>query len=220
MRVKVNRVYYVEVNCLSLKEFKPILILGVFLGLLIVSVYVVSAYWPRYEEYFFELGLLGKEEKAENYFPGDNSSIYIGTPMSWWIYVHNHMGSERDVSIRVKILNSTMEAPDDREHEPSTEPYFLEFPISLSVDETVLVPYSWSVLDAEYQNGTVVKELIVNGEFVDVDVKSVSDGRFRIVFEIWVYDQESGEFVFGWYSKGEFYSASIYMWFEFNLPYF
>jgi len=52
VRVKVNRVYYVEVNCLSLKEFKLFLILGVFLGLLIVSVYVVSAYWPRYEEYF------------------------------------------------------------------------------------------------------------------------------------------------------------------------
>jgi len=74
--------------------------------------------------------------------------------------------------------------------------------------------------DAEYRNGTVVNGLIVNGEFVEVDVKSFSDGVFRIVFELWVYDQELGEFVFGWDSKGEFYSASIYMWFEFNLPYF
>jgi len=205
---------------LSFKEFKPVLILGVFLGFLIVSVYVVSAYWPRYEEYFFELGLLGKEGKAESYFPDDDSIINIGTPMSWLIYVHNHMGSEQDVSIRVKILNSTMRAPDDLEHEPSPKLYFLEIPISLSVDETVLVPYSWSVLDAEYRKGIVVKGLIVNGESVEVDVKSFSDGRFRIVFELWVYDQESGESIFGWYSKGEFYSASIYMWFEFNFPYF
>ena len=205
---------------MSFKDFKPFIVIGVFLGLLIVSVYVVSAYWPRYEEYFFELGLLGEEGKAESYFPNDNSSIVLGTPMSWLIYVHNHMGSEQDVSILVKILNSTMEAPDDRGHEPSPEPVFLEIPVSLSVDETVLVPYSWSVLDAEYQNGTVVKELVVNGESVEVDVKSFSDGRFRIVFELWVYDQESGEFVFGWYSKGEFYSASIYMWFELNLPNF
>ena len=205
---------------MSFKDFKPFIIISIFLGLVIVSVYVVSEYWPIYEEFFFELGLLGKEGKAESYFPGDNSSIYLDTQMSWLIYVHNHMGSEQEVSIRVKILNSTMEAPDDREHEPSPEPYFLEIPVSLSVDETVLVPYSWSVLDAEYQNGTVINELVVNDESVEVDIKSFSDGRFRIVFELWVYDQASDEFIFGWYSKGEFYSASIYMWFEFNLPYF
>lgn len=202
---------------MSANVFKSILILGVFLGAIIGFVYVVSLYWPRYEEYFFELGLLGAEGRAEGYFPDDNSSIFVGTPMSWQIYVHNHMGREQDVSIRVKILNSTMQAPDDREHVPSPEPYFLEIPVSLSIDETVLVPFSWSVLDAEYVNGTVVNGLIVNDEFVDVDVKSVPDSRFRIVFELWVYDESSGEFVFGWYSKDEFYSASIYMWFELNL---
>ena len=202
---------------MSLKDFKPIIIIGIFLGLVIVSVYVVSAYWPKYDEYFFELGLLGEEGKAESYFPSNSSLINQSTPMSWLIYVHNHMGSQQDVSIRAKILNSTMEAPDDRGHEPSPEPVFLEIPVSLSVDETVLIPYSWSVSDAEIKNGTIVKELVVNGESVEVDVKSFSDARFRIVFELWVYDQDSGEFVFGWYSKGEFYSASIYMWFELNL---
>ena len=58
---------------------------------------------------------------------------------------------------------------------------------------------------------------LIKNLWSEVDVKSFSDGRFRIVFELWVYDQESGEFVFGWYSKDEFYSASIYMWFELNL---
>ncbi len=205
---------------MSFDDFKPIIYLGVFLGLIIASVYVISLYWPKYEEYFFELGLLGREGKAEGYFPGDNSTIYLGTPMSWRIYVHNHMGSEQVVSIRVKILNSTMEAPDDRRHEPSLEPYFLYVIVSLSVDETVLVPFSWSVLDTEYRNGTVINGLIVNGEHVEIDVSSVFDGVFRIVFELWVYDQESDEFIFGWYSKGEFYSVSLYMWFELNLPNF
>ena len=203
---------------MSFKEFKPFLILGVFLGLLIVSIYVVSTYWPRYEDYFFELGLLGKEGKAEGYFPDDNSTVFIGTPMSWLIYVHNHMGSEQDVSIRVKILNSTMQAPDDREHEPSPELCVLEIPISLSVDETMLVPYSWSILDSEYQNGTVIKAVIVNSDFIDVNVEDYSD-RFRVVFELWVYDSSINEYVFGWYSKGEFYSASIYIWYNLSLNY-
>ena len=203
---------------MSFKEFKPFLILGVFLGLLIVSIYVVSTYWPRYEDYFFELGLLGKEGKAEGYFPDDNSTVFIGTPMSWLIYVHNHMGSEQDVSIRVKILNSTMQAPDDREHESSPELCVLEIPISLSVDETMLVPYSWSILDGEHQNGTVIKAVIVNSDFIDVNVEDYSD-RFRVVFELWVYDSSINEYVFGWYSKGEFYSASIYIWYNLSLNY-
>lgn len=204
---------------MSIKEYKPIIYLGVFLALIIGFVYVVSLYWPKYEEYFFELAVLGKDGKAEEYYPDDNSTISVGTPISWQIYVHNHMGREQDISIRAKLLNSTMEAPDDRGHVPSAEPTFLEIPVSLSIDETVLIPFSWSVRDAEYQNSTVIHGLIVNGELVEVDVGSFSDDRFRVVFELWVHDQESGEFVFGWYSKGEFYSASIYVWFNLNLSY-
>jgi len=202
---------------LSISEFKPIIVLGVVLGSVIAFVYVVSLYWPRYEEYFFEFGLLGGEGKAEGYFPDDNSTISLGTPMSWQIYVHNHMGSEQEISIRAKILNSTMRAPDDREHLPSPEPSFVEVPVYLSVDETVLVPFSWSVLDTEYQNGTVIRSLIVNGESVEVDAEAVSDDRFRIVFELWVYDQASEEYIFGWHSRDEFYSASIYMWFNLRI---
>ena len=205
---------------MSIKEYKPIIFIGVFLALIIGFVYVVSLYWPKYEEYFFELAVLGRDGKAEGYFPDDNSTISIGTPISWMIYVHNHMGSEQEVSIRAKLLNSTMVAPDDRGHVPSPEPPFLEIPVSLSVDETVLVPFSWNVWDAEYQNGTAIHGLIVNDEFVEVDVGSFSDDRFRVVFELWVNDQASDEFVFGWYSKGEFYSASIYVWFALNLPYY
>ena len=203
---------------MSFKDFKPFIIIGIFLGLVIVSVYVVSEYWPKYEEYFFELGLLGKEGKAESYFPGDNSSIYLDTPMSWLIYVHNHMGSEQDVSIRVKILNSTMEAPDDREHEPSPEPYFLEIPVSLSVDETVLVPYSWSVLDVEYENGTILKSMILNDDIIDVNIRDFNS-QYRIVFELWVFDDVLGDYFFYWSSKGELYSASIYMWFKIYYPF-
>lgn len=202
---------------MSFKEYKPILILCVFLGLVIGFVYVVSLYWPKYEEYFFELGLLGREGKAEIYFPDDNPIVKIGTSMSWQIYIHNHMGREQDVSIRIRILNSSMQAPDDREHEPSPEPSFWEIPVSLLVDETVLVPFSWSIWDAAYDNGTVVNGLIVNGEFVEVDVDSVPNSRFRIVFELWVYDEASDEYLFGWYSRDEFYSASLYMWFELHL---
>ena len=177
-------------------------------------VYVVGLYWPRYEEYFFELGLLGKEDKAEDYFPNDDSSVFIGTPMSWNIYVHNHMGSDQEILIKVKLLNSTMIGPDDRLHEPGPYDSIIEFPLAVSIDETYLIPFSFSILDFTYDNGTIIQSVIVNNDFIDVNVKDNLENRFRVVFELWVYDQSTNQYSYGWYSKGERYSASIYAWFS------
>lgn len=201
---------------MSWRRYKLLLILGGFLVFTIASVYVISLYWPRYEEYFFELGLLGKDRLAEDYFPNENSTVNIGTPISWHVYVHNHMGQDQDVVVRVKILNSTMEAQDDRGHEPSPQPYFLEIPISLSIDETAVIPFSWMINDA--YSLTVNIDLFASplaNEVVYVNLESIDD-RFRIVFELWVYDEVSDEYVFGWYSKGEYNSASIYIWLNLN----
>jgi len=54
---------------------------------------------------------------------------------------------------------------------------------------------------------------MVNNQTVHVDVGASSDLRFRLVFELWVYDQSSGEYLFGWDSGKGFYSVSLYMWF-------
>jgi len=176
-------------------------------------IYVVGLYWPKYEEYFFELALLGGNGTAEGFFLDENSTINIGSRMRWQLYVHNHMGREQDLTIKVKLLNSTMRAPDDREHDPSPAPVFLEYPLTLLKDETIIIPFSWNIARAEPQNGTLIKGLIVNDNLIDVSIRD-SNYRFRIVFELWVYDETSDLYQFGWYSKDEFYSASIYMWFN------
>jgi len=201
------------------REYKPIFIIGALVLFSILVIAVVSAFWPRYEERFFELGLLGKDKKAEGYFPNDNSTLKVGSPVPWYIYVHNHMGSVQKVSVRVKLLNSTMEVPNDRKHEPSPFAFFVEFPLSLSVDETLFVPFSWSISEAVSQNGSIViKRLMVNNQTVEVNVPAFSDHSFRMVFELWVYDQSSREYNFGWESEKEFYSVSLYMWFRVILP--
>ena len=185
----------------------------------ILVIAVISAFWPRYEERFFELGLLGKDKKAEAYYPNDNSTLKVGSRVFWYIYIHNHMGSVQNVSIRVKLLNSTMEVPNDREHKPSPFAFFVEFPLSLSVDETLFVPFAWSILETISQNESIiVKRLTVNNQTVEVNVQAFSDYRFRMVFELWVYDQSSHEYKFGWQSEKEFYSASLYIWFRVILP--
>jgi len=199
----------------DLREYKGFFVVCVLVLFLIVAVYVIALFWPRYEDRFFELGLLGRDGKAEDYYPGNSSSVEVGVNVTWFIYIHNHMGTVENVSVRVKLLNSTMQAPDDRGHEPSPYPHLYELSLSLSVDETLHIPFVWSILEADIQNDSVViGRLIVNDQTVDVGVGAFSDVRFRLVFELWVYDQISGEYLFGWDSGKEFYSVSLYMWFN------
>lgn len=199
-----------------MKEYKPVLVIGALVLVLIVAVAVISAFWPRYEERFFELGLLGSNKMAEDYYPDGNSTLRIGSDVLWYIYIHNHMGSVQDVLVRVKLLNSTMLVPDDREHVPSPAPFFFELPVSLDIDETRMIPFSWSILEVDDagNNSIAVDRLLVNDQTVDVGVSSFSDDRYRMVFELWVYDQPSNEYGFGWDSGKGFYSVSLYMWFR------
>ena len=120
-----------------------------------------------------------------------------------------------DGRTKVKLLNSTMDLPNDQEHEPSPYASFAEFPLSLSVDSTELVSLSWSISHAISQNDSIVlKRIIVNDSILETDVAAASDSWFRIVFELWVYDPNSQEYKFGWKSGAEFFSASVYMDFK------
>jgi hypothetical protein len=101
--------------------------------LLIIVVAVIGSVWPTQEEWFIELGLFGRNKTADAYFANADSTVDVGALNSWFIYVHNHMGAVQDVSVRARLLNSTMELPDDREHQPSNAASFAEFPLSLSV---------------------------------------------------------------------------------------
>jgi len=187
--------------------------------LLIVAVAVISTIWPRSEESFFELSILGKDKTADEYYPNRNSTLEVGSQVSWYLHTLNHMGSVQNVSLRVKLLNSTMEPPNDQRHEPSPFAFFVELPLSLDVDDAQLIPFSWSILDAVSQNGSVViKSLIVNNQTVEVDVSADSNSLFRMVFEIWVYDQSTQEYTFEWESGKNFSSTSLYIWFNVSLP--
>jgi hypothetical protein len=202
---------------LVLGAHKPALAVAGLVLLLIVIVAMISSVWPSQEEWFLELGLLGKDKTADAYFANSNSAVDVGALNSWFIYVHNHMGAVQDVSVRAKLLNSTMELPNDREHQPSSAVSFAEFPLSLSVNETVLIPFSWSIMEVEGQNGsTVIKRLMVNEQLVAVDISAPANSSFRIIIELWVKDWVSGEYKFGWESKEGFSSASIYMRFKLN----
>ena len=172
--------------------------------MLIVIVTVISSVWPPQEEQFIELGLLGKDKTADAYFANENASINVGTQNSWFIYLRNHLGYAQNVSVRAKLLNSTMGLPDDQKNQPSNLTSFVAFPLSLSVNQSRLVPFSWSILDAAVHNGSaVIDQLLVNNQPVNIDAFSMNHS-FVMVFELWVQDSTSKEYVFGWESERDY----------------
>lgn len=196
---------------------QALVVLGLVL-LLITVVALISASWPKYEEQFIELGLLGKDGTATGYFSNDNPTITSGTQVNWSIYTHNHMANSEYITVKVKLLNSTMQAPNDNEHEPSPFASIDEFPVFLNVNDTQLIPFSWSILDSDSQNGLIViNSLVVNGKTVNVGPSVTSDSSFCMVFELWVYDQSSQAYSFGWDSGNGIHSASVNMWFNVSL---
>ena len=193
---------------------RTILLAAGIIIFLILSMATIVAFWPKYDESFFELGLLGKDRRAENYYPNNNPTIGTGVELDWYLYVHNHMQTQQNISINVELLNASMGMSDNLEHKNTVSP-LIEFPLSLSTDSTVFVPFSWSILDAEYQNGSIIiKRLMINNQTIDVNISALPDFSFKIAFKLWVYDPISKEYHFEWKNGNLSSSASVYIGFK------
>ena len=200
---------------LFFKKITPALTLVGLVVLLIVMIAFISSIWPSQENYFIELGILGKNKTADAYFSNLDSIIEVGLQSEWYLYVHNHMDSVQNISLRIKILNSTMTLPNDNNNEYSPYESFAEFPLSLSVNETIFVPFIWGISDIVIQNDSVaIKQLIVNSQICEVDIMNFSDSYFQLVFELWVYEDSSQEYKFGWTLEENISSVSLYVGFK------
>ena len=201
-------------NYLYYKKNKLFIVICALVLVLTLTVALISSFWPSFEEQFFEFGLLGKDKKADGYYPNGNSTLNVGSQVNWYIYIHNHLENNQNVILKIKLLNSTMDLPNDKEHTPSPFIPILEFPLSLSVEDKLFVPFNWTSIEAIFQkNSTILKSMMINDQMVEINVPA-SNSFYRIVFELWVQDQVSEEYKFGWESGEGFSSASIYIGFE------
>jgi uncharacterized membrane protein len=198
---------------LKLQSHKTVLVIVGLICILILVVAIIGSIWPKQEEWFFELGLLGKNKTADAYFSNENSIAEVGALNTWFIYVYNHMGTTQNVSIKSKLLNSSMKLPDDQTHQPSNVTTLEDFPVSLSANETVLIPFFWNIVEAERQNNsTIIDGIMINNNLFEVQI-SDSNSTFTIIFELWV-ENSNGQYSFEWDSRNGVSSASIYMGFK------
>jgi hypothetical protein len=199
-----------------LKELK------IFVPVFLISLAVFSAIGylaqvPEAYDQYFALYTLGSAGLTEHYFPRDVVDIIPGFHMSWYVGVYNHMGTVRLVRVVFKLLNLTMLGPNEANNTASRRESFYEITRLLVSNETWILPVNWSVLNATtHPNATEIHSLTFNGQVLtgNVDVEALYGYNYRIVIELWVYDDSSGNFSFAWIANGEERSAYNQIWFN------
>ena len=192
----------------------------VFVSVCLVLVLAVCsplamAYLPRRGEPFFALAVLGEEGMAEHYYPGDDPLIEVGEEVRWTLYLYNHVGEAQYVAVRVKLLNSTMLAPNSTSCSPSPAPVVYEVRRVMMDNETWLYPFSWSIEDVEPVGDFLeIKQLSMNGG--PIGTRSVAEGgsNYRFIIELWVYDEDFKDLQFGWRYGDELRCAWNQIWFN------
>ncbi len=193
-----------------------------FLVVFLVSLMLFSALYfvssvPRAFDEYFALYTLGLNGKVGQYFPSGNPDILPGDKLPWSIGVYNHMNSLELVQIRIKLLNLTMKGPNQLDLTSSPQPFFFEETRLLLRNETWMLPFSWSVFNAtRTPNGTEIHSISLNGNPVaeNTDVPAINGYNYRILIELWIYDETSDGFAFQWNSGGVGRVAWNQVWFN------
>jgi hypothetical protein len=185
--------------------------------MLAASAPVVVAFLPSQDEHFFALAVLGEEGMAEHYYPDDDPNIEVGEDVHWTIYLLNHMGEIQYIALKVKLLNSTMIAPNSTSFTPSSALVVCEVKRVMLNNETWFFPFSWTISDV-VQHGDLIdiRSLSVNGEAVDPHSSALLGSDYRVVIELWVYNENLKEFRFGWVDGNEMRCAWNQIWFNLN----
>lgn len=174
---------------------------------------------PAPSEQFFAMWILGSNGLAENYYPNNNSTLTAREPVNWTLGVYNHMNGLEYVVLRVKLLNASLSSPDELNGTPSPVPEIFEFSRILLNNETWSIPFAWEILTLTQQGRSVlVTGLSINQTLLKGNLgSSVSGLNFRLVFELWSYDETGGNLLFSWSANGNNRSVWTQIWFNATL---
>jgi len=200
---------------MSLDDWHLVFVSVVFTLVLAACAPVAMAYLPRKVQPFSIIAVLGEEGKIGRYFPEDNPNIGVGDVMNWTLYLYNHMGETQYFVVKIKLLNSSMLAPNSTIQVPSPAPVVFEIRRFLSYNETWIHHLDWSILNiTRVGSSTRVESVMINDKIAHFNVQATNGNNFRMVLELWVYDVQSEKLDFGWKSSEESYGPWNQIWFN------
>ena len=201
---------------LKLEDWRNVFVAVCLVSVLVAAYPIYGIFIPeRPVEKFIALGLLGENGMAEHYYPSDDPNIGVGVPVKWFVYLYNHMGEAEYVALRVRLLNATVPAPNSTSCTACPAPFFIEVRRILLKNETLVFPFSWSLEEATKVGDFVrIERLNVNNVRVASNSTALYGYNFRMIFELWIYNEDSQDFGFGWSSGGESRCVWNQIWFN------
>ena len=195
--------------------------IAVFVSVLLVfSLLGCVAITPNPGEEFLQLYVLGENGMIEDYYPNGNTTVPLNTQVKWFLGVANSMKSAQYVTVKVKLGNSTLTPPNETQAEPAPLPSLVEYRRMLSSNETWAFSFNWVIEDVQVVGDMVyVRNMTFNGNPITVPDVGAQQGRnLRLIFELWSFNKEAGDFIFGWYEGQERRCAWLQMWFNVTSP--
>jgi hypothetical protein len=163
---------------------------------------------------YFTLAVLGEDRLAGQYFSSD-STTSLNESINWNIIVKNNMGRTQLVSLRFKFLNETLSSPEMISCKPSIVPEFFELKMVIPKEENITIPISWSIKEIEIDDDNmIIKKLLIDDNLIDINIKSLYGFNYKIIVELWFFEEKTNSFVFGWTNKGEINCAWSQIWFN------
>jgi len=187
---------------------------------MIFSMLAYVSVTPRPREQFFQIYVLGETKMAERYYPNNDPNIPVGARVRWYLGATNFMGSTRYAVLKVKLSNSTIDPPNEKDKLPSPSPVLTEYHRVLINNETWQFPLAWKIDSvvkvADYY---YLSQLTINERNVQPQLVYAKNGyNYRIIIELWTLDPVDKHLIFGWGTGTERKVAWLQIWFNATLP--
>jgi hypothetical protein len=184
---------------MKLGDYKLIFIAVAIIGVLLIASPAIGGAIPLPGgERFSELYLLGPGQMAENY----PYNIAVAENYSVYVNVGNHLGSSAYYALYVKLGNQTDQLPNNNLGVPSPlEPlYEYRFSVPDSKNWTRLLTFCVSNAAISATNSQI-NTIQINNVPINVEKPAVWDSNsskfaYRLFFELWLYNDQSGSVEF------------------------
>ncbi len=149
-------------------------------------------------EQFSELYLLDSNHATENY----PYNIVVGQNYSVYVNVANNMRSSIYYMLYLKVGNQTDQFPNATTGTPTSLPPIYAYKFVLQDHAHWENLLTFSVDNASISgNNSQINTLRINGVTLNVDKPAIWDSnsatfKYRLFFELWVYDNPSGAFLY------------------------
>lgn len=162
---------------------------------------------------FIGFGVFASNGSLSNYYQNSGApNVTIGQTLNWHLQIANRIGRVQLAEIVVRMGNLTTIAP--TETGPANAPDIEESIITVPNGENSTVNFDWKILSVSHPGRLTYLNLEINGKQVKPLIGAVSGQGFRLIFELWTFEGQSGSFQYGYSGDNGRVGNWLILWFN------